>query len=111
MSNHIHTNFVMTVFVVMLIFWVLTTVAGLLSLLIGLIFSDRRHSEQGCGKCGYLVKGLSGLNCPECGADLREVGIGKPGRSRRGFVVLGSVMIGLSFLFLIFIFILLAANA
>lgn len=31
--------------------------------------------EPRCGNCGYLVRGLAELNCPECGADLREVGI------------------------------------
>ena len=34
-------------------------------------------SEMSCGGCGYVVRGLSQLNCPECGADLREVGIGR----------------------------------
>lgn len=40
-------------------------------------FGRRRggDGEPRCGKCGYLVRGLSALNCPECGADLREVGI------------------------------------
>jgi hypothetical protein len=28
-----------------------------------------------CGKCGYCVRGIEGLTCPECGSDLREVGI------------------------------------
>lgn len=36
-----------------------------------------------CGQCGYAVRGLGGLVCPECGADLREVGIVTPGRSGR----------------------------
>jgi preprotein translocase subunit SecG len=33
--------------------------------------------EMSCGACGYPVRGLSQLNCPECGADLRKVGINK----------------------------------
>ena len=33
-----------------------------------------------CGACGYGVRGVSSLRCPECGADLREVGIITPGR-------------------------------
>lgn len=37
--------------------------------------------EMSCGGCGYAVRGLPGLNCPECGADLRAVGIN---RSRQG---------------------------
>jgi len=32
-------------------------------------------AEPTCGKCGYCVRGISGLICPECGSDLREVGI------------------------------------
>lgn len=31
--------------------------------------------EPACGKCGYCVRGIEGLTCPECGSDLREVGI------------------------------------
>jgi hypothetical protein len=41
-------------------------------------------SEPSCGKCGYLVKGLTGLTCPECGSDLREVGITSLGLSGSG---------------------------
>ncbi len=40
-------------------------------------------NEMSCGKCGYAVRGLSQLNCPECGADLREVGIKRLGSPRR----------------------------
>lgn len=29
----------------------------------------------GCGRCGYAVRGVSTTQCPECGADLTEVGI------------------------------------
>lgn len=35
----------------------------------------RSSGEPGCGRCGYAVRGLSTFNCPECGSDLREVGI------------------------------------
>ncbi|MEM6391907.1 MAG: hypothetical protein AAF797_03970 [Planctomycetota bacterium] len=46
-----------------------------------LIASERRDTEadrpMGCGECGYAVDGLEGLTCPECGADLRVVGIKK----------------------------------
>jgi hypothetical protein len=31
--------------------------------------------ESTCGRCGYCVRGIDGLTCPECGSDLREVGI------------------------------------
>lgn len=48
-------------------------------LLLWLLWKFGRRSggdgEPRCGRCGYLARGLSELNCPECGADLREVGI------------------------------------
>lgn len=34
-----------------------------------------------CGACRYAVRGASSFECPECGADLREVGIQTPGRA------------------------------
>ncbi len=37
--------------------------------------SKPTHGLPACGRCGYPARGISGLNCPECGADLREVGI------------------------------------
>ena len=36
-----------------------------------------------CGGCGYNIKGNVGFNCPECGADLRMVGI-RPAGQRKG---------------------------
>lgn len=33
------------------------------------------NSEGVCGQCGYRVTGLTTFNCPECGGDLRAVGI------------------------------------
>ena len=48
----------------------------------GLIWLLRRKpterkpaADPTCGKCGYIVKGLTTFTCPECGSDLREVGI------------------------------------
>ncbi len=41
-----------------------------------------RVAEPSCGKCGYAVRGLASLNCPECGSDLREVGIATPAMGR-----------------------------
>jgi class 3 adenylate cyclase len=38
--------------------------------------------ESVCGKCGYIVKGLTTLTCPECGSDLRDVGIISPDHPR-----------------------------
>ena len=36
-----------------------------------------------CGACGYDTRGLTRLTCPECGSDLRIVGIGGAGLTRR----------------------------
>lgn len=48
--------------------------------LIGICFlfrhaMKRKTRAAGCAMCGYPVKGLTGFECPECGADLREKGI------------------------------------
>jgi len=39
---------------------------------------SRGNSEMACGSCGYAVRGLESLHCPECGADLRMAGIHRP---------------------------------
>ncbi|QQE13031.1 hypothetical protein JD969_06110 [Planctomycetota bacterium] len=39
--------------------------------------------EGRCGQCGYLVVGLTKMMCPECGRDLREVGILPGGNDRK----------------------------
>ena len=60
--------------------WLLLLVIGSSAVLGGLLI--RRHQRlpgPACGRCGYLVKGLPGWLCPECGSDLREVGIRVPG--------------------------------
>ena len=48
-----------------------------------------------CGSCGYPAEGVGSFECPECGSDLRRVGILPPGvrvRSRLpGLVVLLSL--------------------
>lgn len=48
------------------------------------------HSEMACGGCGYAVRGLTQLTCPECGVDLRNAGIhrGKFNGTRGAGVVL-----------------------
>jgi len=40
------------------------------------------HSASVCGKCQYPVTGLTNFVCPECGSDLRTVGILAPGHAR-----------------------------
>jgi hypothetical protein len=56
-------------------------------------------SLMACGACGYSVRGVQTTACPECGADLREVGIVRPrasGGSAAWWVVLAvSVVLAL----------------
>lgn len=78
--------------ILFLLLFVFLPLAGLVT---GIVFwtTSARGSdtaEMVCGKCGYSVRGLTQLNCPECGADLREVGIGrgvKTGRRRLGIAL------------------------
>jgi hypothetical protein len=35
-------------------------------------------AQPSCGACGYPVQGLPSFTCPECGKDLRQVGIITP---------------------------------
>ncbi|XAM00010.1 hypothetical protein OT109_01215 [Phycisphaeraceae bacterium D3-23] len=46
--------------------------------------NPRPRNIPACGKCGYPARGLNTFECPECGADLREVGIVTPGMRRGG---------------------------
>jgi hypothetical protein len=39
---------------------------------------DPKVSVPSCRACGYAVKGLPSFTCPECGSDLRDVGIDTP---------------------------------
>ncbi len=41
-----------------------------------------RTGEAVCGRCGYIVRGLPSFTCPECGSDLRQVGIRTAGQPR-----------------------------
>ena len=59
--------------------------AGAVSL-IAYVRLARESGEPRCGQCGYLSKGAASFTCPECGSDLREVGIVRRDR-RRAFVV------------------------
>lgn len=63
-------------------------VVALVMLIAGIVMLARSRRQAGasgegnCGKCGYLVAGLSTFVCPECGADLRVAGIVAPRKSR-----------------------------
>jgi hypothetical protein len=63
--------------------WFIVTGAGSALAVAGAGFAFHRRrrkrpgaaARRGCGRCGYDVRGLPTFACPECGADLREVGI------------------------------------
>lgn len=73
----------------------LVGIAALVLIILGTVKMASGPSGPGgsCGGCGYSVKGLTTLTCPECGADLREVGINRP-NSQAGLwmLVSGSVL-------------------
>lgn len=64
----------------MMVGWIIFTIAGVLVI----VWLHRRakavsdRSGATCGQCGYIVRGLDSFECPECGADLREVGMLPP---------------------------------
>lgn len=53
---------------------------------------DAHREAPQCGCCGYDTRGVSTLQCPECGSDLRQVGIILPG-NRRGVSVGGWLLL------------------
>jgi hypothetical protein len=74
---------------------------GLVAIVLLMIGRRYSASEPSCGQCGYAVEGLETLKCPECGADLRKVGIVTPqaGRGWRPFVLV--VILGLAWTLLV----------
>ncbi|MDX1683323.1 MAG: hypothetical protein R3336_09400 [Phycisphaeraceae bacterium] len=91
---------------VLLIVLVVLPLWGLIRGIILLVRGGKGDSMV-CGHCDYAVKGLTKMSCPECGADLREVGIQREGgRSTLGIcltvgcgLVLLLVLAGTGFLF------------
>lgn len=54
-------------------------------------FDRRKLTGPVCGGCGYSVTGLTVMTCPECGKDLRTVGILTPSTPRGTSVVAGTI--------------------
>lgn len=79
-------------------------VVGVLALSVGLLRAVGARRRAGpspagpavvgpvCGRCGYSVLGLGSLTCPECGGDLRAVGIVTPRTPRRGLGFVASAV-------------------
>lgn len=73
-----------------ILLFALLVVAGLIAGIVMWATGGSGGGQMSCGQCGYAARGLSGTSCPECGADLREVGIrpsGNPGRRTTGMVL------------------------
>jgi hypothetical protein len=63
----------------------LVLIALLGAAIVVMVIAKRRRrvvTDPECGKCGYCVRGLEHMTCPECGSDLREVGIITPTNAR-----------------------------
>lgn len=73
----------------------LLVLGGLVVGVVLILTGGRKGSagEMACGRCGYAVRGLEQLACPECGVDLREAGIARGGSS--GKRTLGIVLVSL----------------
>jgi len=75
----------------------------LLLVVVGLIYGiilwvrggrSRGDGQMACGGCGYAVRGLESLNCPECGADLRKVGINRGTSGSSGIGIALTIICG-----------------
>ncbi len=80
------------------IFILLALVLGFVAAIGLIIWALTRSKGSGsefptCGQCGYAVRGVGSLNCPECGADLREAGIIKPTKSSKAVWIVISIAI------------------
>jgi len=76
-----------------------TSAAAWLLIIAGRGSRSGRCAGPVCGACGYSVVGLTRMTCPECGSDLRAVGIFTPRTLRPrvwsgGGVVLFTVLLG-----------------
>lgn len=62
---------------ILLLFVVLPLIGLITGVVLWIVGARQSANGRGmsCGRCGYSVAGLTQLMCPECGADLREVGI------------------------------------
>jgi len=70
-------------FALPIVLFLLLVVAGLIGLAVWAVVRSKNAGSNipKCGKCGYAVRGIGSLHCPECGVDLREAGIVKPDNS------------------------------
>lgn len=98
----------MVVFVVFILMFVVVAVFGYAFLKSYTPLADRptpmlkstQVSGGACGNCGYPARGITTFECPECGADLREAGIVRPGQGggRAGLIIVTALAYCIGFL-------------
>src|SRR5918993_4809070 len=59
-------------------FLALTVFVIVVFLFARVLWRRKAVTQPACGNCGYFVRGITSFTCPECGKDLREVGIVTP---------------------------------
>ncbi len=76
--------------------FLLTLTVGLIVMFVVILVLRKRGGHVGepaCGNCGYAVRGLPTFTCPECGEDLREVGIVTPGHAGMSPTMRGAILV------------------
>lgn len=73
---------------------ILLVLVAMLIASVAIALKTKRPTADGgaCGRCGYNVRGVASLTCPECGADLREVGIVGDRRAGAGRFIAAAVL-------------------
>ena len=66
-------------------FLVLTVFVIVVFLFVRVLWRRKAVTQPACGNCGYFVRGITTFTCPECGQDLREVGIVTPSTHAKGW--------------------------
>ena len=66
-------------------FLVLTVFVIVVFLFARVLWRRKAVTQPACGNCGYFVRGIATFTCPECGQDLREVGIVTPSTHAKGW--------------------------
>jgi hypothetical protein len=92
----------MSVLLIVIVLALLIIAHALVALVVWLIarpIADAQVAGARCGACGYSTRGIGGFECPECGKDLREVGMIPPGRITAGGPVPRGVLVFLWLLF------------
>jgi hypothetical protein len=75
------------------LFLVVGLVVGVVVIVLVAARRRKRVAQPSCGACRYPVAGLEVLRCPECGADLRTVGILTPANSGPSRTMIATLLV------------------